>query len=434
MNGNYVKGGLVLRSLVLIVGLVGCGSAVAAFLYSVREALPQRDTASLPPVVGYIHLEPENVTEWFVGYGRVKPDRASTLAAEVSGTVAELVGDIEVGSEIKEHDPLIRLNTREYGHALDQARAATAMDQALIDELAAEAGTLVKLVATAEQEVRVTADERARLADLFERGLAAKKEFDFATLAYQQARRILQGYEMEIAKIDPQRARLEASKRSHEAAERMAELNVERCVVSAPFGGRIETLFVEAGDYVSPGSFLLKLIDPARVEIAVQLPASTYFHVALGAPCLIRCESMPDVSWHGMVGRIAPSVDERSRTFSVYVEVDNATQSLPLVPGIFVTARVRGPVHQDRILVPRSALRNGSVLVVGDAVASRRSVTMERLVGERAIIRGNVHAGDRLIVSHLTTLRDGSAIRINAELSSSSSEDTTVLDDTSALP
>lgn len=411
MTVNAPGNSRLFRSIILIVIVLSGGVGIAGLLYAMREEPPRRAAASPPPLVESLVVSAEQVTEWFAGYGTARPDRAVNLAAEVASTVIELVNNIEAGSVVIDGQLLIRLDDREYRYALERARALTVADQASADELVAEAQTLEKLIATAEQELRVTRDERDRLSGLFERGLAAKKEFDFANLAYQQARRVLQGYQMQLAKNAPRQARFAASKMSHEADARLAELKIERCEITAPFGGTIETLSIDMGDRVAPGSVVLTLIDPSHIEIPIRLPASVYDRVGLQASCRMERESTPGIVWLGRVARIAASVDEQTRTFPVYVDVDNAKQSRPLIPGTFVRAEVQGPIHQDGILVPRAAIREGRVLVAEGGVARRRSVTIERLIGDRALVEGEVRIGDRLILSHLDKLASGTPVR-----------------------
>jgi len=366
---------------------------------------------SPPPLVESLTVRPEQVTERYAGYGTAYPDRAVDLAAEVASTVIELVDNIEAGSVVTEGQTLIRLDDREYRYALERTKALVAADQAAVEELVAEAQSLEKLIGTAEKELRVARDERDRLSGLFERGLAARKEYDFANMAYQQARRILQGYQMELAKNAPRQARFAASKQSHEAEAGLAELNIERCEINAPFPGTIETLEVDVGDRVGPGSVLLSLIDPSHVEIPIRLPGSVYDRVSLQAPCRLECESMPGIGWHGQIARIAASIDEQTRTFPVYVDVDNGKQAQPLVPGAFVRAEVQGPIHHDGILVPRGAIREGRILVAEGGVTRQRSITIVRLIGDRALIEGEVRSGDRVILSHLNKLASGTPVR-----------------------
>ena len=51
-----------------------------------------------------------------------------------------------------------------------------------------------------------------------------------------------------------------------------AQLDIERCRIQAPFTGRIESLNVDAGDRVGPGTVVLSLVDSSRVEIPVFRP------------------------------------------------------------------------------------------------------------------------------------------------------------------
>ena len=452
----------VLPSILLIVVLLGGGAGVAGLLYTLREEAPRRDVAAQPPLVESIVLAAETVTERFVGYGSAQPVREADLAAEVSGRVIELVNDIRAGSIVTKGQLLVRVDDREYLRALDRANALADADQAGIDELTAEAEKLEELIKTAKDELRVAHNEYLRVADLYEQANAAKKEYDFASLAWQQARRVLQGYQMSAAKIAPRKARLAASRRAHLSDAELAKLNIERCAIRAPFDGIIQAMMVEIGERVGPGSVLMTLIDPSRVEIAIRLPAAVYDRTRVGAACRAESESLPGVFWQGQVARIAPAADETTRTFAVYVIVDNTKQSQPLVPGVFVGAEVQGPVREDRILVPRGVIREGYVLVaeMGDPpnatglathagwhahagarergddvestpqagagrgtdasvgmapmewVARQRSVSVERMIADRAIVTGEIAIGDRVILSHLSQLSDGSPVRV----------------------
>lgn len=122
-----------------------------------------------------------------------------------------------------------------------------------------------------------------------------------------------------------------------------------------------------------------------------------------------------------MVTRIAPTADERTRTFAVYIVVDNIEgESGELVPGMFVRGQVDGPLHHGAILVPRGACRAGRVFIVEDDLARIRSVTIERFIEERAMVSGDLQSGDRVILSHLGKLADGSPVRLSPERSAAS--------------
>jgi membrane fusion protein (multidrug efflux system) len=133
---------------------------------------------------------------------------------------------------------------------------------------------------------------------------------------------------------------------------------------------------------------------------------------------------MQSETWGGEVVRISPTADEQTRTFAAYLLVDNTRQSHPLVPGTFVKATVQGPRHTNRILVPRGAIRSGRVFVVENGVAQTRPLTVERFLEDRALIRGDLHDGDRIILSHLDRLADGSPVRVSDEQAASATAST----------
>ena len=412
-----------LRSLVFIALLLAVGFGVAGVFTALRVEPPRTNLTALPPLVETFEVQPADVVEEFTGYGTVRAIHSARVAAEVSGTVVSCGETIREGTVVSRGEILLRLDDREYAHRQDRAEAMAEAEQASIEELDVELSNLTQLMKTAEQELRLAGDEKRRVGGLYERDLAAKKEFDFATLAYQRARRVVQGYERERGKLGPRRRRLEASKRGFEAEAAIARLNVERCVIRAPFSGTVNDLSVDLGDRVAPGMVLLTVVDSSSVEIPIQLAASSFGDVEVGTECRIASEGDRSQGWKGEVVRIAPVADERTRTFEVYIVVENdRTDGSALLPGLFVLADVRGPVHAEAIVVPRSACRDGKVYVVEGDVVRERRVTIERFMKGGSLVTGNLVLGDRVVTSHLNRLADGAPVRVRAYASPTSGD------------
>ena len=402
----------VLISAILIVGLLVAGSALGSWLLTHKPEPPQREEGVPPPLVHTVTVTPETVRERFTAYGTVRAERVCTLAAEVAGSVREIPGRIRAGSSVTADQPVVRLHERQYRHELASAQALAESDLAQLAELDAEDANITRLIRIAERELRIAGDERDRLARLFETELAHKREYDLAKMAYEQARRVLQNYQNEATLIAPRRQRLEASHRARLAAAELAQLNIERCTIHTPFAGTVERMQVEVGDYVGFGTPVLSIVDAGRVEVPIQLPAAVYDRVRVGSPCVLTCESKPEATWPGTVARLAPSADAQTRTFAAYVIVDNSTAPEPLLPGFFVRAEVEGPQHAGVLLVPRGAIRDGKVLVVSGQVAQERRVRTELLLEDRALVTGELHAGDEVILAPLDVLTDGAPIRV----------------------
>ncbi|HNQ22834.1 MAG TPA: efflux RND transporter periplasmic adaptor subunit [Phycisphaerae bacterium] len=402
----------VLLSLFLVTALLAAGTAIAGWLFATRELPPERQELPLPPLVATFTLAPRQVTETFTGYGSARAERRTTVAAQVAGTVVDLPGRLRPGATVEDGQPIIQLDDREYRHDLDRAQAQVAADQAQLDQLGIEETNIQRLLVIAEKELRIAGDERDRLARLFETDLAHKRELDLARLAYEQVHRVWQSQQNEAAVLPTRRVALEAALRGHQAAAGIAQLNLERCTIRAPFPGAIEELYVEVGDRVGPGTPLLVLMDTNRLEVAVHLPVGVRDGLRVGATCTLQRESNPRTDWHGAIARLAPAADTQTRTFAAYVLLNNTEQPEPLLPGAFVRATVEGPRHEAALLIPRGAIRNGRVLVAQAGYARGRQVTVDRFVQDEALIIDGLSPGEEVILAPLDVLTDGSPIRM----------------------
>lgn len=398
-------------SAILIVLLLAAGIGFTAWMSRSRPDAPRREDTSLPPLVEVRTLALREIREVFTGYGSARADREVTISAEVSGRVVEVAEGLKDGSPVADGQVLIRIDDREYGRRLERADGQWAEIDARLAELKVDETTAGRLAEIARDEVEVTHSEYKRLTELYERQVASKKEWDFARLEYQRSRRELQTLEKEVRRIEPRRAQLKAQRDARRADKELAQLILERCTITAPFAGRVEEIFVEQGDQVRPGGQVLRIIAPRHIEVPVELPASVYPRTKVGAACTLWMESLPDVRWEAPVRRISPATDERSRTFTAYIEVDNATQATPLVPGYFVTAEVSGPILRDVLVVPRGALVGDQVFVANEGKAHPRKVSVDRLIGDQAVVSGDLAPGDRVILTNLDMLYDGAAVR-----------------------
>ncbi|MBN2563178.1 MAG: efflux RND transporter periplasmic adaptor subunit [Phycisphaerae bacterium] len=414
-KGGARSGGAFMRialSVVLIVAMIGGASWIAVWLSKTKPHAQRRNVASLSPLVEVQVLSRQDVQEVFTGYGNARADQAVVLSAEVSGRIVDVPKGVKDGSRVVEDQVLARIDDRQYRQQLARAEGQLADADAQLKELDVEKANADKLVAIAREEVEVTRNEYKRLTDLYEKQVASKKEWDFARLAYQQSRRALQGLENQVELIAPRRARLLAARDARRAEQDLADLDVQRCTIKAPFTGQIREIMVEVGDRVQIGGPVLGLIDPVHIEVPIELPASVYPRTQVGSACELTVDSLPGVRWEATVNRLSPLADARSRTFMAYVEVDNAVQETPLVPGYFLTAKVSGPLLRQVFAVPRGAIVDGQVFVANDNKAHTRGVRTDRLIGDRAVVSGDLSAGDMVILTNLDTLYEGAQVRL----------------------
>lgn len=407
------------RSVLLIACVLVVGGGVAALLIWTRPQAERREVSARVPLVEVLTLVPRDTQQYFVGYGSVRSDHEVVLSAEVRGRVIEIGEGLKDGSPVARDQIVVMLDDEEYRRQLERAEGRLADLEAQLGRLDVERINAQRLVAIAREEVEVTHEEYERLTDLFEKNLASKKEWDFARLANHRSRREWQALANTVDLIAPRRAILSAQRDARRAEKELAALDVERCTIRAPFGGQIGRFEVEQGAHVKAGAPVLSLLDPRHIEIPIELPASVHAGVKIGAACVLTMDSMSGVTWETEVRRISPVADEQSRTFITYLELDNAVQQTPLVPGYFVAASIAGPVFPEALVVPRGAMVGDRVFVVNDDKAHVRTVHVQALLGDRAVISGGVAPGDRVILTNLDVLYEGAPVRCGEETAAS---------------
>ncbi len=401
-----------LISALLIPAVLACGGMVAGWLYATKPPAERTAEPAPPPLVEVVTVTRGDIPVSFVGYGSARSDRDVVITAEVSGMVVALSAGLNDGSVVTTGQILVEVDDRRYMQQVARTQAVAAELTAQIEQLNIERENIGRLIAIAEQELAVNLSELDRLGDLLERDLATKKETDFARLAYQQSQRQLQVYKNQTALIEPRRRSLEAARDARLAEAELARLDVERCRIAAPFAGQVVRLAVEVGDRVMPGSEIVEVMSTRRIEVPIELAASAHAAVAVGAQCRLEADSVPGVVWSGTLSRRAPAVDVRSRTFAAYVDVDNAAQEVPLVPGYFLQADVEGPLLRDVVAIPRGAIVGDTAYVAAGATARARAVHVDRYVEDLAVVTGEIVPGDQLIVTNLDVLHDGADVRV----------------------
>jgi len=405
---------------------IGGAGGVAYYMHT-NKPEPQRGApVAKAPLVDTVVLEAQDVRETLFGFGTARSDQQATLAAEVSAAIVEIVDDLHEGSAVDVGQSLVRLDDRQYQQDLFEAMAMVESARAELAQIKVERGNLGNLLEIATSDLDLNREELERVKGLYEQANAPKTEYDDARLAYQNALRAKQQLDNQLAMLEPQRLRLQAQLTGAEARSERAKLNIERCDIIAPFDGVVQELMVEIGDRVRIGSPILAIVNLDRIEVPLELPVSDRARTSIGAEAELTIESLPENSWKGSIARIAPVANERSRTFAVYVEIDNKTQDEPLMPGVFVRAEMAGPEIHGALIVPRSAVIENNVYVANDHMAHKRRVSVHSYLGNRAVVAGEVRAGDKVIITNLDLLFDGAAVRTEGEVMASSNGDHTV--------
>jgi RND family efflux transporter MFP subunit len=221
--------------------------------------------------------------------------------------------------------------------------------------------------------------------------------------------------------VPSRRASLQAKIAREEANEALAQLDVTRTTVVAPFDGVLQSVDTEIGERVAAGEVVARLVDLSRLEAPLQTPISAGGSVRIGDEVAVSSDNQSRVQWTGRIARISPDADPENRTVAVYVEISQdpeAAQTL-LRPGQFIVGRIAAGGVEPRIIVPRRAVDGDRVFVVDDeGNAQPRPVTIEHFLDETrpeiasnesqwAVVSEGLQAGDHVIISNIEDLESG---------------------------
>jgi RND family efflux transporter MFP subunit len=121
---------------------------------------------------------------------------------------------------------------------------------------------------------------------------------------------------------------------------------------------------------------------------------------------------MPGAAVTGQIARLSPAVNPQTRAFPIEGRVPNPNGGLK--PGGFARVHITTDLVEHVLTVPATALQyrygvNRVFVVSGDKLAMRELAVGERM-GDRIEIMGGVKAGERVAITDVDTLADGTPV------------------------
>jgi len=232
---------------------------------------------------------------------------------------------------------------------------------------------------------------------------------------------VVAGHDVEIAEktLDAARAQADAMRSSVAAAEAAvrAMSDMEAYLeLRAPFEGVITERNVHPGSLVGPsGSPLLRIEQVARLRLTVPVPETYVGRIIRGTRVSFKVSAFPDQTFQGVIARPAYSLDIKTRSMLVELDVNNPR--LALAPGMF--AEVQWPVSrpQTSLFVPTSAVVRTSerqfVIRVRDGAAEWVDVRRGEVNGGLIEVFGDLHAGDLVVRRGNDEIRPGTSVTSN---------------------
>ncbi|MBE9603995.1 efflux RND transporter periplasmic adaptor subunit [Acetobacteraceae bacterium H6797] len=361
--------------------LIGLGGA--ALLVETGPASAQSQTAQPaqppgPPAVSVITAAVQRgaMPVEILANGNAQSEATVTVRTRVDGQIQQRF--VQEGQFVKRGDPLFTLDTR-------LTRATLAQQEA---QLAAQKAVAAR-----------TAADVTRYASLRGEGFAAQQRLEQAQADAAAAAANVRATE---AMIDYTRTTLDYATITAEASGRLGSLPV-------PVGN-----FVRAADNTALAT--ITQMDPILVQFAVPerwLPEIRAAMAKEAPQVTARAPTESRTPSKGQLVFIDSQVDSTTGTVMLKARFNNADNGL--WPGEYVNVVLTPSIEPDAISVPVQAVQTGQqgryiYTVDAENRAHRRPVEMQRVVNGRAVITGEVKAGDKVVIEGTQLLSDGARV------------------------
>jgi membrane fusion protein, multidrug efflux system len=305
---------------------------------------------------------------------------------------------------------------------------------AFVDSISVDRGSIVKtgqlmarLVAPEIAAQRAEAQSKLQGAEAQRVEAEAKLASDEST--YQRLKTasatpgVVAGNDLEVAQraVEGDRARLESAREIAGAAKSALQSVTEieaYLQVRAPFDGVVTERNVHPGALVGPASGsgtnvpLVKVEETARLRLVVPVPEKYVTGMTQGAKVEFSVPAFPNQTFAGTMARIAHSVDTKTRTMPVELDVPNPGRRLAsgMFPEVLWPVRRSGPT----LFVPNSAIARTTeavfVVRIRNGNAEWVNVQAGEVDGKLTEVFGDLREGDDVAVRGTDELRPGTHV------------------------
>ena len=379
----------------------------------------------------------EDIPVVITGYGQVRPLDIVSISPEIPGIILKVHPRLEVGEIIPEGDLLFEINPTDYEAALQNARASVEKWEQQILFLEKKSALDLQRLNTLVRNQKLAREQFDRLKKLFEEEqVGTLSNVDAAEQTFNIARDQADQMAQAVALYPIQIREAKSSLNSALANLSVAETNLSRCRVYAPFKGRVKDVSVKPNQYVMPGTPILTLADDSILEIHVPVDSRdarqwlkfdnnasqddiAWFSRLEPVLCEIQwTEDVINHKWTGNLHRVV-KFDQQTRTIHLAIRI-NASQShsnnddgLPLVEGMFCSVAIPGKILKNVFAIPRWAVGFEKNLYVSVENRLRRiPVEVARVQGETALVSSGIKPGDIVITTRLVNPLENSLLNI----------------------
>ncbi|CAN1208679.1 Efflux transporter periplasmic adaptor subunit [Tumidithrix helvetica PCC 7403] len=345
--------------------------------------------------------------------GTIHPVEQAVLSTRVMGRITQI--SLEAGDRFHKGDILAQIDVVDMAAQTNQAQFGVAQAEA---DLSRSRATLSQLEAQRlemQATLRLAQVNQRRMAQLQKEGAISQSQLDEVNTRAEETSARLAQSESGIQQAQAAIAQSQAAVNRSESGVAAAAASESYGTVIAPFDGAVVQKLAYEGEMAAPGTALLKVENPNRLQLEISVPEENLRFVRIGQSVQVRVDAI-GASFTATIQQIVPTSDATSRSFLVKVPIPTAVNR-GIISGMFGRIELPRGTRKSIFIPSNALLRRGQL--EGVYVTQPKSPTaLLRWVktgkerdGQVEIVSGLVE-GDRVIISNLSQLSDGQALSL----------------------
>jgi len=404
------------RKLIALVAILAIVALVALACAKPAQVGNAASEKGPPPTVIAASVVSQTVNKELRLPGELRPFQNVAIYPKVQSFVESI--NVDRGSVVKRGQALARMSAPELSaHTSEaEARVRAAQQQRLEMESRVQAARAQR----SEAEARLAVDEgtykRLKAASSTP-GVVAENDVDVARGAVEGDKARIRGLEEnEKAAKAVVQSQVQNERATREAANSTRDIE-SYLRITAPFDGVITERNVDKGSLAGPATGpssvpMLRLQQISRLRLVVSVPEADVAGVTTGTRINFTVPAFPAEKFFGVVERISHTLDEKTRTMPVELDVIN--DSARLAPGMF--PEVVWPTTRPRpsLFVPASAIATTTervfVIRIRNGTAEWVDVKRGMSMGDLVEVFGDLQENDSIAVRATDELRAGTPV------------------------
>ncbi|MBP8944871.1 MAG: efflux RND transporter periplasmic adaptor subunit [Paludibacteraceae bacterium] len=189
----------------------------------------------------------------------------------------------------------------------------------------------------------------------------------------------------------------------------------ENTYLLSPTNGVVTARNYDNGDIYSAQFPVLVVMQINPVRAIVNVSETNYSDVKLGMPAQVTFDILKNEFFTGKVNLIYPTIDERTRTFSVEIKLNN--NDYKIRPGMFARVKlnfgtVKHIVVPDQAVIKQSGSGEYFVYVYKDGKVTYQKVELGQKIGNEYEIISGIEDGAQVVVAGQARLADGVKVNV----------------------